>query len=51
MPTPPKPLKLKFGTNVAWLRKIPNSEKFAGLPLGLVAMTTESCHKLIMENG
>ena len=40
---------LKFGTNVAWLGKIPNSEKFAGLPLGLVAMATESYHKLIMK--
>ena len=31
----------------AWLRTIPNSEKFGNPPLGLVAMATESFHKLI----
>ena len=37
-----------FGTNVAWHRTIQNSEKFGGLLLGLVAMATESSHRLIM---
>ena len=33
---------LLFGTNVAWLRTISKIKKFGGLPLGLVAMATES---------
>ena len=39
---------LLFCTNVAWLRTIPSSEKFCGLPLGLVAIATESSRRLIM---
>ena len=39
---------LKFGTKVAWLKTIQNSEKFGSLPLGLVAMATESSDRLIM---
>ena len=42
MKTPPRP------QNVAWVRAIQNSQTFDGLPLGLVAMTTESSHRLIM---
>ena len=37
-----------FCTNVAWLKANPSSKKFAGLPLGLVAMATESSHRIIM---
>ena len=51
MTTPSKTteaLGLLFGTNVAWPRTIQNSEKFGSLPLGLVAMATESSHRLIM---
>ena len=40
---------LLFGTNVAWQRTIHYSQKFGGLPLGLVAMATEISHRLIME--
>ena len=39
---------LLFGTNVALLRTIQNNEKFGSLPLGLVAMATESAYRLIM---
>ena len=42
---------LLFGTNVAWRRTIQNSQKFGSLPLGLVAMATESSHRLIMGKG
>ena len=52
MTTPPTPLKqyvgLLFGANVVWLRTIQNNEKCGSLPLGLVAMATESSHRLIM---
>ena len=37
-----------FGKNVALHRTIQNSQKFGSLPLGLVAMATESSHRLIM---
>ena len=37
-----------IGTNVAWHRTIQNCQKFGSLPLGLVAMATESSHRLIM---
>ena len=40
---------LYFGTNVPCYRTIQNSQKFCGLPLGLIAMATESSHRLIME--
>ena len=36
---------LLFGRNVAWVRTI---QRFFSLPLGLVAMATESSHRLIM---
>ena len=39
---------LLFGTNVALLKTIQNSKKFSSLPLGLVAMATESSHTLKM---
>ena len=41
---------LLFGINVAWLRTIQNNENFGNLPIDLVAMSTESCHRLI-NNG
>ena len=38
---------LLCGTNVAWQKTIQTSQKFGGLPLGLVAMATESSHRFI----
>ena len=45
MTTPPKPLSSR--TNLVQML-IQNSEKFGRLPLGLVAVATESSHRLIM---
>ena len=42
---------LWFGTNVAWVRASQNSQNYGDLLLGLVAMATESSHRLIMGKG
>ena len=41
-------LWLLFGIKVAWVRAIQNRYNYGGLPLGYVAMATESSHWLIM---
>ena len=38
-----------FGTNINWVRATENSKTFTNPPLGLVAMTTENSHWLIMR--
>ena len=40
---------LNFKKGSAWLRAIQNRLNFAGLPRGVVAMATESSHRLIVE--
>ena len=42
---------LLFFTNVAWVRTIQNSQNYGGLPLGLVAIATETSHRPIMGKG
>ena len=48
MTTPSKQLK-QYGANVAWIREFQNSYNYGDLLLDLVAMATESSHKLIVK--